>query len=229
MSQIRDITPIKGGMNQDQARAAAKDFLCNTLRPENMINGSDVCSVVDQQMGIRSYKLITLNDGSSWVQGDKGIQRLVGAEYVKQKLEGLELNMQWKVAETKYLFQNSSAEYVTCKITTSSTLKGLLVIESDDFITFSKYAGDKKLLQLSPFSDSEKFLALHQDKVKITSVTGFSDFTENANLREQKDSSIVIIDTEYMSFSTPKTEPSELIESALIGLEFTFPLSEILG
>lgn len=49
-----------------------------------------------------------------------------------------------------------------------------------------------KLQKMSPEIDS--------DKKAISKATGFEDFAFNANLREQPDESITIIDTEKASF-----------------------------
>ena len=217
MSQIRDITPIKYGMNPDEAKLAAKDLLCKTLNSSNRIKKEDVMSsdIKKCSSGPRKYNLVTLKDNSSWVEAaSDSTQRIIGANYLEEKLPTLTLNLSWKVPRTKYLLINKDKKDFTFKI---EKFDDLLVLKSSDIISFSEYVGDTK-----PNTN----MLYAEDKDKIKKITGFNDWDLEANLRE-KDDTIFIIDTEYRSFAVPTTQ--ETTSDNLIGLEFNFPINEILG
>lgn len=64
----------------------------------------------------------------------------------------------------------------------------------------------------------------------VISSTGFNDFSCQANLREQEDGSIIIIDTEYSSFTSDGVPPiSDETNLELAGVEFTFDTTDFFG
>ena len=64
MSKIHEITPIKKNMHPSEVKHATEEFLRNILTSEKMINVNN-CHVEDKVAGVRPYKLVTLEDGTS--------------------------------------------------------------------------------------------------------------------------------------------------------------------
>ena len=142
MSKISEITPIKDGMTKDQAKNATKHFLQDIVTSQNMLRVKDIATQDSKDCGVRSYTLITMNDGSKWVPGSEGIERLIGAHYLKKNLaiEG------WSVVETKCFLKNEQESKIVVKHKSaeSKPLQNIITIQSADFISVSKYVGDKK-------------------------------------------------------------------------------------
>jgi len=231
MSKINEITPIRDGMSQIEAKQATKLFL-QELLIENLLRNEDIEKVENKTCGSRGYTLITLKDGSSWVQGDKGLERLIGAVYLKNNLSV----DKWTVAEAKCFLKDPEKNYISCSIKKAkeTPLEGVLAIQSKDFITCSKYVGDKKPDFPSFLSDtdesSESSKPKYRDKNTITMETGYNDFMCNANLRVQEDGTIIIIDTEYGSFSNSGAiSLSSETNIELGGMQFDFPIDGFLG
>ena len=217
MSKIKEITPVRTGMTREEAEEAVKLFLQDVLTSENMLKQENITtSEFKVVAGGRRYELITMEDGSRWVQGDKGLERFIGADYLEKNLdvEG------WGVVKTKFFFkdQEKSTFEVTLKSAESEQLKNLITLQSSDFISVSKYVGDKK-----PDYGNSKLSGI----TTLIEQTGFHDLAFNANLREQEDGSIILIDTEYGSFKSDGVSPmSAETESELAGLEFTFNVAD---
>ncbi len=219
-SKIHEITPIKDGMSKTQAEVEIKSFVSNLLST-NLIKQENIHSIEHKVCGVRPYTLISLKDGSSWVQGDKGLERVIGSSYLGKQVK--DLGEKWEAVETKCFLANEANPNIKIKIkgAEKKPLENLLTIGSNDVISCSKYVGDKK---------PEDNLDFMIERTNIGNSTGFHDFMFNANLREQENGKIVIIDTEYGSFSTGNLVPISLqTASELGGLEFSFPLVEILG
>jgi hypothetical protein len=68
----------------------------------------------------------------------------------------------------------------------------------------SEYSGSKK---------PEMSLEIESDKKAVSKATKFGDFAFNANLREQPDESITIIDTEKASFKDQEVDVFSLLSS----------------
>lgn len=224
MSNIHEITPITEGMTKIEAEQAVKSFLQEVLSA-NVLRKEDIYRVEDRLSGVRTYSLITMKDGSCWVEGNKGIERLIGAFYLKNQLE---LD-NWEVVETKCFLRSEQKENIILQIKNAkkSPLNNIFTLHSDDFITCSKYVGDQRipLAGLGP-----KLAEIQRNKEVIKNKTGFWDFSMNANLREQQDGAIVIIDTEYLSFCSDEVPPvSPQTNSKLGGTRFKFLVSDILS
>ena len=227
-SRIQEITPIKESMTIDEARDATKRLLQDILRPENRLEVDDVEIDQEKKCGpIKIYRLVTFKDGNSYVQAQDGIQRLIGAQYLNDQLKALRpcLKHHWETAETKYLMKPTAFHKIKCTIkkSTDNPLKNIFTIQSDDIISLSKYVGDKK-----PADGDDWLSVIGLDKLWIRRCAGFADFELNANLREQLDGSIIIIDTEYASFTNYGTTPPSVDAAlALGGVEFEFSFSEL--
>lgn len=127
----------------------------------------------------------------------------------------------WEAVETKFCIEEDEVGKtvkVRIKPADESPLKGVLAIQSDDFTCYAKYAGDNKPGKLPSAAG------------KVTEITGYNDFGGGANLREQGEGSIIVIDTEYRSFSTENVAHiSHEIDAELGGAEFSFLLTDLLG
>ena len=87
----------------------------------------------------------------------------------------------------------------------------------------AQHAGSKKP-EIDVFSNKS------QEKRDVQKYTGFDDFTSLDNLKLQDDGTIIIIDTEYGSFTNDNGMLlSEETEAVLGGSEFSFPVVDILG
>lgn len=220
MSKIHEITPIKEGMPIREINMAMQTLLVKLLPPTQMTIGISECT--DKVLGGKSCTEVTLKDGSRWVQGDKGIERLIGADYLDKQLKQLEnLNCKWAAVETKWVHQPSfNLKSIKLKNAEELPLKGLRTIISDkSIITISRYVGDKT---------PERNEKIDADLREIEKKTGYSDYGINnrftdsyTNLREQEDGTIVIIDTEYRSFSSEgmSPEPGLQLVGDLIALD----------
>jgi hypothetical protein len=104
-------------------------------------------------------------------------------------------------------------------------LKNIFTINSDNFISFSRYVGDHK-----PTSDDLYGLGLDfGGKYSLTHTAGYADFGENANLRiEHGADKVTVIDTEYSSFKNNNVvkPPSKNTELEIAGVAFTFPVAD---
>jgi hypothetical protein len=75
---------------------------------------------------------------------------------------------------------------------------------------------NRAVMPLSEYSGSKKpemSLEIESDKKAISKTTGFEGFVFNANLREQPDESITIIDTEKASFKDHEVDGFSLLSS----------------
>jgi len=230
---IGDITPVKDGMSKEEAKEAILSFLKNEVfKPENEIKQGDIISDTTKAFGARTAeksRIITLKDGTQWIAGDKGLQRFLGALYLKKAIEHHGLH-QWRAVETKFILKNTG-ETITIQVKKSQDdpLKNIFTINSDKFISFSRYIGDDKVTN----TDLEKILGDLIERHAITHATGFFDMGsagEYPNLRIQ-DHKITLIDTEYSSFKNANKvqPPSEKTELELGGTTFTFPINELMG
>jgi hypothetical protein len=213
MSKIAQITPIKDGMSKEQAREAIQVFLSEILDSHEQISQSNVC-VAETHYAPRLFQVLKMNDGSSWVQGTGGIQRLIGANYLTKQLQELGID-DWQVVETKY-YISSSKQNINCSIKFDNKMQ-VMVIDSEDFITFSKYVGDVKATSYGSMK-------------QIKEASGYTDYTFFANLRKSEQGPGTIIDTEYNSFEYIG-EPifsAETIE-LLGGEAFEFAVSDLLN
>lgn len=219
MSKIRHITPFKENITLESLREETLKFISKILTPEKLIEHGDIVEIFEEFCGIRLCKVFMLKDGSSWIQGSKGIERIIGSHYLSEQLEELSLDS-WKAVETKYIRVNPNKKDITFKYTQCSKLGDIPVIDSQDVITLSRYVGDNK-------PKFHIFSELFEQKLIIMKMIEFTDMPQQANLRELEDGSITIIDTEYGSFSN-KSEAFKGFDISTIGdEEFNFSLSEI--
>lgn len=174
------------------------------------------------------YYTVTLKDGSKWYQGNKGIERIIAADYLDKELK--ELNNGWEAVETKFRLKNEANKFITVRIKKTDTpgfLEGIPTIISDDIITFSKDAGHDEP-DTSSLSAEGRSNALQASKIE--KCIGYNDFVNSVNLRLQDDGKIVMIDTEYGSFTNDNGSLlSDESEALLGGSEFDFPVVDILG
>lgn len=214
---IRDITPVKDGMNKEEAATAIQNFLqTEVLKAENELRIKDIIkqeSVQTNGTG-RIFQLITLADGTQWVPAFDGLQRFLGALYLKKAIEHHKIR-DFCAVESKFILKDSrEAITITVKNPQNSPLKNVFTINSNNFISLSRYVGDKK-----------PDFGFPCDASNLRKLTGFSDFAANANLRiRDGDNKVTVIDTEYSSFSSDGIEniPPQEIESELGGTAFTF-------
>ena len=212
---ISNITPIKNGMNKEEAAIAIQKFLqTEVLKPENELHVKDIIkNEIVQTNGIgRMFQLVTFVDGSQWVPAFDGIQRFIGALYLKKALEHHKL-IDFCAVETKFILQCPEETItITIKRSQDEPLKNLLTINSKNFISLSRYVGDKK-----------PELTFPCNKFNLRKLTGFRDFMANANLRiRDGDNKVTVIDTEYNSFSSDDLEnisPQEIDDTTFIFLE----------
>lgn len=229
---IGNITPVKNTMtSKEEAKKAIQLFFQQeVLKPENELKESDIAAVqnVSTNGTGRIFTLITMADETQWVQGFGGIERFLGALYLKKAIEFHGLGNEWKVAETKFVLKKPIEEGITVTVKSSqkSPLKNIFTVDSRDFIPLSRYAGEEK-----PGTQSCSHIRNLSPKCgKLTTSTGFSDMLAFANFRVQEgDEKITVIDTEYRSFcsDTIVTPPSDEVEKE-IG-NFTFTFSEVSG
>ncbi|MBN9343280.1 MAG: hypothetical protein BGO76_03455 [Caedibacter sp. 38-128] len=215
---IRDITPIKNSMNKEEAEKAIHDFFqTEVLIEENELYSEDIARqefVRSNAIG-RSFELITMKDGTQWVPAFDGLQRFLGALYLKKAIEHHNIN-DFRVVETKFMMKNLEEDIViSVKKLLDEPLKNIYTINSNNFISLSRYVGDEKLT-----------LDYNCNLINLRYLTGFMDFAGNANLRILKgDNKVTVIDTEYRSFSSDVLEWSQEVESDIGGTKFTFSIN----
>lgn len=217
MTKINEITPIRDGMTREEAEEKTKLFLQELLVAR--INKNTIAVERTEVLGAKSCNIIRLQgEDTKWVKCQDGLQRLIGANYLEKLLPTLELKNTWEVVETKCVLKDKRKPTITVKISTDK-LTGLPTINSNDFYTCSKYVGDDK-----PSYD------VLSDKIMIRSETGYTDFAHDSNIREITGGKLVIIDTEYSSFSNHGMTPiSDETIQGLNNFEFSFRPSELLG
>jgi hypothetical protein len=204
-------------MNKEEAGGAIQRFLqTEVLNQENELYMKDISKqeYVQTNGTGRMFQLITFVDGTQWVPAADGLQRFLGALYLKKAIEHHNIS-DFCAVETKFILKGCE-ETITIKVKQlqDKPLKNIFTINSNDFISLSRYVGDKK-----------PDLSFSCDKVNLKKLTGFSDFTVNANLRIQDGNpKVIVIDTEYGSFSNddPVNIPSQEIELDIGGTTFTF-------
>lgn len=262
---IGDITPVKDGMTEEDAKSAIQSFFRNEVFVEqNEITWEDICRVENTSSPAgRSYTLITLNDRSEWVpnvpvqrNGDQyvvvrhglddpdGIQRFLGALYLKKAISYHSLETELRAVDTKFLLINPMNPInIKVKKSTDEPLENIFTIDSQDFISLSRYAGETK-----PNLGSKK-------RFELIKLTSYCDLVGNVNLRKEAASNIItIIDTAYNSFLNDKfysyekymdqsllsddeyfadnfivEAPSPDTEKAIGGKTFTFSKEDLMG
>jgi hypothetical protein len=222
LTNVRDITPIKGDMSKEQAEIAIYKFLqTEVLKEENELHMEDIVKQekVQANGNGRMFPLITLVDGTQWVPAFDGLQRFLGALYLKKALEH-HLISDFSVVETKFFVKDGEEDIIIeIKKLQDEPLKDIYTINSKNFISLSRYIGDKKPDLDFPF-----------DLSNLRKLTGFSDFSANANLRilgEEK--KVTVIDTEYGSFSNDDLGSSQRVESEIGGTTFTFSMKSFIS
>jgi hypothetical protein len=122
------------------------------------------------------------------------------------------------VVETHFAYRKLSGDIsVTIQPAKYDNLKNIPVIDSIDFFSLSRYVGDVRPQALEIELNEYEELKTLQNKI------GFTDMLAYANLR-RKDGKIIIIDTEYGSFSNSSFLPYFDEEA---DLEFTFSRAEL--
>lgn len=218
---IGDITPVKDGMTKAEAENAIYCFLkTEVFKLENEIDTKDIKEdkMVKFSGAIREKRLFTLKDGTEWVQGDGGLERLLGALYLEKAIEHNNLK-KWQVVKTKFILKDVETIKIKIKKSQDNPLKNIFTIDSNDFVTVSQYVGDKK-----PDIDTDFISTL----TVFQTTTGFTDCDPknnfpNLRVQEGRDK-IIVIDTEYGSFSNKDKIgiPSQQTELDLGGAMFTF-------
>lgn len=218
---IGDITPVKDGMSREEAEMVIQNFLqTEVFKRENELHMKDIVkqeSVQTNGTG-RIFQLITFADGTQWVPcSNDGLQRFLGALYLKKAIEHHNIN-DFCAVETRFILKDQRENItIVIKNPQDAPLKNIFTLNSNNFISVSRYVGDKK---------PDIFYSC--DKLNLKKLTGFSDFTANANLRIQDGNhKVTVIDTEYGSFSNDNTvdTPSQETELQLGGATFTFSKS----
>lgn len=206
---ISSITPIKSGMNSGpQRREAIQAFLKDSLKPEYELQGDKMLEQHVRKCGVKECETYTLEDGSEWVQGSGGLNRFLGHLYLKKAIEHYNLET-LRVVETRYVYINGDNS-ITVSINPSGPLRNVPVIDSKDFLSFSRYIGDER-----PVAAEKEREELEILRTRI----GFTDMAFYGNLRRY-DGKIYIIDTEYGSFSSTLSPYFENHGE----LSFTFPV-----
>lgn len=217
MSKINCLSPFDESTNEDNFKEQILDYLQGILSFDNLIQQKDIKSI-DNMGSARSFQVLTLKDGSKWVMGDKGIQRIAGSKHLEETLKEIKGDLEgtWKAVETKYILQTQP---IKCSIDFAPKSATLPLLNSTSVISVSKYEGDNRPEFLDNTRDA--------DKAKITNESGYEDFTLNTNQRVVEDST-VIIDTEYSSFNFDQSKPVSDYAMSLVGQEFEFTMQEIL-
>lgn len=220
------ITPIVDGMSVEEAKAKIAEFLTAALKGRKFSDEELSQATCEEcHSSWRTFNVFTFQDGTQWVNGDKGLERIIGAYYLKQQLSN-----DIEVVDTKYMLNTASQGYITIKVksATATPLKGIMTLESDDFISFSRYVGEKRPVTSLGLKLDVSGRDLSIDDVNIIRNTGFTDMNSAANLRYQEDK-LIIIDTEYNSFDGGiKSDPfSEVTQQLLGDIEFTYTLEEL--
>ncbi|MBA3814030.1 MAG: hypothetical protein H0X26_06025 [Alphaproteobacteria bacterium] len=225
---LGDITPVKDGMTSEEAKSAIQSFFQKEVfTQQNEISWKDFCRVDTRTSPAgRNYTLITLNDGTKWVFNEElkwsgghyevrrhglahpdGIQRFLGALYLKKAINSHSLTEEWRAVDTKFLLINPMDPInIRVEKSAKSSLKNIFTIESQDFISLSRYVGEEK-----PTTTSEQ-------RFKLNKLTSYCDLIANVNLRKEGSSNIItIIDTAYDSFYNDKLYSYEkYIDSTLL-------------
>ena len=220
---IGDITPVKDEMNKKAAKTAIKNFLkAEVFKPENEINAKDIVSDRPKKFGTRGdeQRFITLKDGTEWVGSKDGLQRFLGAIYLRKAIDENKV-LKFQAVETKFMIKEQPQNItINIKKSEDTPLKNIFTINSDNFISFSRYVGDKKPTK----EDLQGFIVY-----ELLHNTGYSDFGgygEYPNLRiKVEDNKIIVIDTEYASFEN-KDKVKEPENKELGGSTFTFSIAD---
>jgi len=183
-------------MDEEEAILAITAFFkTEVFNPKHEIKESEIKNREERDTGpgTRSFSVLTLEDGTEWVLGDRSIQRFLGYLYLKKSIEYHQL-VKFRPAEVRYIYKPKIKDRISVRVKTinEGSLKGLRTINSSDFFSVSKYMGDTKPEEQDiPFG--EKFI--------LVSEIGFVDIAYGANLRKEGDH-IYILDTEYGSFKS---------------------------
>ena len=215
---IRAITPLRNGMNDEQRREAIQKFLQDSLKPELEIKETELSEKNMRIRGVTSkqFQTYTLTDGSEWVHGGVGLDRFLGYLYLKKAIKSYGFKKLCLV-ETRFLHikQNDDMDKgdisinigdfgkISISIDSSKKINAEAVINSKNFCSLSRYVGDEHLTYLEVCNNENIKNELRILREKI----GFRDMNcvENSysyiyhNLRK-KDGMIYIFDTEYFSF-----------------------------
>lgn len=166
-----------------------------------------------------------------------GIQRVIGEDYLSKQLNILRIDKKtdWYTPKAAFCI-NADQQNIKCTIVFHKSMK-LLSIHSEDFMSYSEYAGKIHFISTGPCSIDQ--LADNPEGIDIIEEeTGWADygcFTNFRAIKEKNDDGTktikrMIIDTEYNSF-VYKGEPifsAETIE-LLGGETFEFGASDLLG
>ncbi|MEN8236358.1 MAG: hypothetical protein ABFQ95_02235 [Pseudomonadota bacterium] len=203
------------------------------FKPENEINERGIVSDTTKKFGTRgdAQRFITLKDNTKWVGSKDGLQRFLGALYLKKAInnhrpENTSVS-KFRAVETKFMIKGQPKN-ITIKIKKSkdNPLKNIFTINSDNFISFSRFVGDHKPTD----ADLLRLGVDFSGKYALTYTNGYSDFVQNTNLRiASKDNKVTVIDTEYSSFRNINNKvkaPSQKTESEIGGSTFTFPVTD---
>ena len=239
MSKLQAISPlanIKKAPNDvklEDVEKATLDFARKVMTSDKLVSEGLKATYRHQDGKSRPYDIVTLKDGSHWVKGDKGLERLVGAHYLESQLieEGV---TSWKAVETRYSLSESclASGNIRFKYIVSSCEEGsIFLLTSEDVTTVSKYEGDTKpnYKRFDILQDLSALLTM----TKVRDVVGFKDMEYGSNLRVQDSGAdisdknpVTIIDTEYTSFGLKLGQKSP-INLDLNNVEFTVALSDI--
>jgi len=218
---INMITPIKDGMTYDDAKSAILDYLNKyifvksteiypplVLKCENRKDFKKIDRINEsaeflkaftlkdcvhtQTFGTREMQYITLKDGSRWIRGAGGLARLVGAKYLERALIANNIS-NWDSVWTTFVRLNIDKDTITVKLTPSKNNEALF-IDSTDFTTFSLFINDYGKDHIN--EDAKKY-----SKDDVEKITNYIDWGLGANTKIDKDGNVIIIDTEYGSFS----------------------------
>src|SRR5436190_11320704 len=150
---IRNLTPIKAGMDSQKREETIKEFLKKHLTPENQFDRTQIKETKMHTYGQRSFKTVILEDGSEWVKSkNKDFERFVGFIYLKEGIKNHKLE-KFEAVPTKFCYKNPQSDF-TIEIAnrgpgrgnTPSTPNNLPVLVSSDFDSYSRYVGDAKII-----------------------------------------------------------------------------------
>ena len=207
MSKIAEITPIKDGMSKEEAREATQVFLSELLRNHRQINLNDIYSEQGLSAADRKFKLITTVDGSLWVEGASGgIQRFIGADYLSKQLNNLRIDQKanWYTPKAAFCLKEYK-QSIKCTINFHEGMKAL-VVESEDFVSYSQYVGKKGFIStgesIDKLADNPEGIDIIEEETGWVAYDCFSNFRvvkekndDGTNIIKQ-----MLIDTEYNSF-----------------------------
>jgi len=123
-------------MKREQAEHEVKSFLQGVLSG-SILQQQDIQNKEDITTVRGAYQLITLKDGSKGVQGDKGIERLIGAVYLEKQLSEMNLENKWEAVKTKCFLMENAIEQKAIKfeIQKIGAAQNIFAIKSRDLIS----------------------------------------------------------------------------------------------